>query len=180
MAAPDQQRRVRRNIALFVLRNGLFVLFLTVSQEAHTSSALANEHRSPIEQYGATIVNSPFSPPKPAANETLDVSKCSTTGPTSCRFTNLTNGEQYFIRVYAIKTTPSLLISESSIEVSAVPEGLPSGPRDFRVAGGSSTDVLLRWGEPENVDPALPIAGYEIYMNGFVRSGRGLRSSAAR
>ena len=33
------------------------------------------------------------------------------------------------------------------------------------MAGGSSTDVLLRWAEPERVDPALPIAGYEIFMD---------------
>lgn len=101
-------------------------------------------------------------------NGTVYLSACSPTGPTSCRFTNLTNGVLYGIRIYAIKTAPSLLLSKPSVQVYAVPEGLPSGPREFRVAGGSSTDVLLRWAEPEHVDPAFPILGYEMYMNRFV------------
>ncbi len=88
---------------------------------------------------------------------------CVPTGPTSCRFSGLTNGEYYDdMFVFAEKSPYFSLISDGSQPgVGAMPRPLPSGPINFAVVSGGGYTVTLSWEAPVD-QGALPIVGYQI------------------
>ena len=92
-----------------------------------------------------------------------DPGACSPTGATSCRFLGLNNTQTYGVEVSAVKENPIPVQSFPSKVKFAMPAPLPSGPRNFRILGGSSSSVTVSWDAPEFIDPADPIAGYLVF-----------------
>lgn len=85
--------------------------------------------------------------------------ECVPTGPTSCRYTGVINFLAY--KVFVRAQAGDLTSDEAGMGM-AMPRPLPSGPRNFRIVSGGSTTVTLAWEAPKDVDPALPVQGYQV------------------